>query len=111
MVKDRKYCSHDCYIEARFGKKPAKEENTKPQPVREVAAPSIENSQQELDFRLSKWILKNVEQLLKPDEVEKIWKELLSHYSPPTASIENVSGSTNNPLGHYQRPKGGDPVG
>ena len=111
VVKDRKYCSHDCYIEARFGKKPAKEENTKPQPVREVAAPSIENSQQELDFRLSKWILKNVEQLLTPDEVEKVWKELLSHYEPPTASVENVSGSTNNPLGHYQRPKGGGFVG
>ena len=111
VVKDRKYCSHDCYIEARFGKKPAKEENNRPQPVRDEAAPEIMNSQQELDFRLSKWILKNVEQLLAPDEVEKIWRELLLHYSPPTASVENVSGSTNNPLGHYQRPKGGDFVG
>jgi hypothetical protein len=63
----------------------------------------------ELDFRLSKWILKNVEQLLTPDEVENVWRELLSLYNPPTRSIENVSGSTNNPLGHYQRPKGGDP--
>ena len=111
VVKERKYCSHDCYIEARFGKKPAKEEDRGPQPVRDEVAPSIENSQQELDFRLSKWILKNVEQLLTPDEVEKVWRELLSHYEPPTASVENVSGSTNNPLGHYQRPKGGGFVG
>lgn len=111
VVKDRKYCSHDCYIEARFGKKPANEEDRGPQPVRDEVAPSIENSQQELDFRLSKWILKNVEQLLTPDEVEKVWRELLSHYEPPTASVENVSGSTNNPLGHYQRPKGGGFVG
>ena len=58
----------------------------------------------ELDFRLSKWILKNVEQLLTPDEVENVWRELLSLYDPPTASIENVSGSTNNPLGKYQPP-------
>jgi len=65
----------------------------------------------ELDFRLSKWILKNVEQLLTPDEVEKIWTELLSHYSPPTAIIENVCGFTDNPLGKYQNPtwKDGDP--
>ena len=111
MVKDRKYCSHDCYIEARFGKRSAKEESIRPQPVRDEVAPSIENSRQELDYRLSKWILKNVEQLLKPDEIEKIWTELLLHYSPPTASIENVSGSTSNPRGHYQRPKGGDFVG
>ena len=111
VVKDRKYCSHDCYIEARFGKKPAREKDNRPQPVRDEVTPSIENSRQELDFRLSKWILKNVEQLLTPDEVEIIWAELLSYYSPPTASIENVSGSTSNPLGHYQRPEGGDFVG
>ena len=53
-----------------------------------------EPGSRELDYRLSKWILKNVEQLLTPDEVEKIWTELLSHYSPPTASIENVCGFT-----------------
>ena len=111
VVKDRKYCSHDCYIEARFGKKPVREEDRGPQPVREAVAPSIENSQQELDFRLSKWILKNVEQLLKPDEVEKIWRELLSYYSPPTKSVENVCGTLSDPLGHYQRPKGGAPHG
>ncbi|MDO5702761.1 MAG: hypothetical protein Q4G47_05350 [Lachnospiraceae bacterium] len=63
-----------------------------------------DSGSRELDYRLSKWILKNVEQLLKPDEVEKIWQELLSLYNPPTASIENVSGSTDNPLGKYQPP-------
>ena len=68
-----------------------------------------EPGSRELDYRLSKWILKNVEQLLEPDEVKNVWLELLSLYNPPTRSIENVSGSTNNPLGHYQRPKGGDP--
>ena len=68
-----------------------------------------EPGSRELDYRLSKWILKNVEQLLESDEVKNVWLELLSYFSPPTASIENVSGSANNPLGHYQRPKGGDP--
>lgn len=34
--------------------------------------------QRELDYRLSKWILKNLEQLLEPDEIEEIWTELLS---------------------------------
>lgn len=63
----------------------------------------------ELDYRLSKWILKNVEQLLTPDEIEEIWKELLSFYSPPTATVENVCGATDNLLGHYQKPEGGDP--
>ena len=42
--------------------------------------------QRELDYRLSKWILKNLEQLLEPDEIEEIWTELLSFYAPPTAS-------------------------
>ena len=58
----------------------------------------------ELDFRLSKWILKNVEQLLKPDEIEEIWKELLSFYDPLTRSIENVCSFPDNPLGKYQNP-------
>ena len=55
----------------------------------------------ELDYRLSKWILENIEQLLEPDEIEAIWTELLSFYSPPTASVENVCGSLSDPLGGY----------
>ena len=47
----------------------------------------------EVDYRLSKWIITNIEQLLEPDEIEEIWRELLSFYSPPTASVENVCGT------------------
>ena len=59
----------------------------------------------ELDYRLSKWILENIEQLLEPDEIEAIWTELLSFYFPPTASVENVCGTmTGNGLGKYVAP-------
>ena len=44
----------------------------------------------EVDYRLSKWIIRNIEQLLEPDEIEEIWRELLSFYAPLTASVENV---------------------
>ena len=54
----------------------------------------------EVDYRMSKWIITNVEQLLSPEEIEEIWRELLSFYSPPTASLENVCGDG---LGKYQR--------
>ena len=64
----------------------------------------------ELDYRLSKWILENIEQLLEPDEIEAIWTELLSFYSPPTASVENVCGTLSDPLGGYVcNGKAGDP--
>lgn len=66
---------------------------------------------QELDYRLSKWILKNVEQLLEPDEVEEIWQGLLSFYAPPTASVENVCGSlSGDGLGKYVTPGKDDVV-
>ena len=68
------------------------------------------SSRCELDYRLSKWILKNIEQLLTPDEIEAIWTELLSFYSPPTASVENVCGTLEDPLGGYNAPESaGDP--
>ena len=58
----------------------------------------------EVDYRLSKWIITNIEQLLEPDEIEEIWRELLSFYSPPTASLENVCGTMcGDGLGKYQR--------
>ena len=53
----------------------------------------MKNKAVELDFRLSKWMLKNMEQLLTPDEIETIWTELLSFYEPVTASVENVCGT------------------
>ena len=56
----------------------------------------------EVDYRLSKWMLKNTEQLLTPDEVETIWTELLSFYEPVTASVENVCGTLDDPLGGYE---------
>ena len=59
----------------------------------------------EVDYRISKWIITNVEQLLSPEEIEEIWRELLSFYSPPTASVENVCGTMSaNGLGRYVAP-------
>ena len=109
--KERKYCSHDCYIEARFG--------AKPQPAREDSgvktvsgsitdnAPKLKNSKKEVKYRLAKWIIRSLEeeQLLEPDEIEEIWTELLSFYAPPTASVENVCGTMiGSGLGKYVMP-------
>ena len=59
-------------------------------------------ARREVDYRLSKWILTNIEQLLEPDEIEAIWTELLSFYSPWSASVENVCGTlTGDLLGGY----------
>ena len=59
----------------------------------------------EVDYRLSKWIIKNIEQLLEPDEIEEIWQELLSFYAPPTASVENVCDTmSGSGLGKYVDP-------
>jgi Ala-tRNA(Pro) deacylase len=38
-----------------------------------------EAGRRELDYRLSKWILKNVEQFLELDEIEAIWHEVTEH--------------------------------
>ena len=44
------------------------------------------HTQQEVNYRLSKWLIWNasIEQLLTPDEVENVFRELLSFYDPPT---------------------------
>lgn len=61
-----------------------------------------EPARREVNYRLSKWILTNIEQLLEPDEIEAIWAELLSFYSPWSSSVENVCGTlTEDPLGGY----------
>ena len=58
-----------------------------------------EPARREVNYRLSKWILTNIEQLLEPDEIEAIWAELLSFYSPWSSSVENVCGTlTEDPL-------------
>jgi hypothetical protein len=60
---------------------------------------------QEVDYRLSKWIITNIEQLLEPEEIEEIWRELLSIYAPTTASVENVCGTMcGDGLGKYVVP-------
>ena len=58
----------------------------------------LENTDKEVDYRLAKWIIRNMEkeQLLTPDEIEAIWQELLSFYDPPMKSIETVSGGIGN---------------
>ena len=66
----------------------------------------VKHAQQEVDYRLSKWLIWNAgkEQLLTPDEVENVFRELLSFYDPLTRSIENVCSFPDNPLGKYQNP-------
>ena len=46
----------------------------------------VKHAQQEVDYRLSKWLIWNAskEQLLTPDEVENVFRELLSFYDPPS---------------------------
>ena len=46
----------------------------------------VKHAQQEVDYRLSKWLIWNagIEQLLTPDEVENIFRERLSFYDPPS---------------------------
>lgn len=55
----------------------------------------LKNAHKEVEYRLAKWVFRNLEkeQILEPDEVEKIWLELLSFYDPPTKSIEVVTGT------------------
>lgn len=50
------------------------------------------HAQQEVNYRLSKWLIWNasIEQLLSPNEVENIFRELLSFYDPPTRCVERV---------------------
>ena len=50
------------------------------------------HTQQEVNYRLSKWLIWNasIEQLLTPDEVENVFRELLSYYDPPTRCVERV---------------------
>ena len=52
----------------------------------------IKHVKQEIDYRLSKWLIWNasMEQLLTPDEVENMFRELLSFYDPPTRCVERV---------------------
>ena len=39
------------------------------------------------------------------ESIETIWTELLSFYDPVTASIENVCGTLDDPLGGYKAPE------
>ena len=55
----------------------------------------LKNADKEVDYRLCKWIFRNLEkeQLLLPDEIKEIWQELLKKYDPPTKSLETVTGT------------------
>ena len=60
----------------------------------------LTRTDQEVKYRLAKWVIKNLEaeQLLMPDEIEAIWRELLSLFAPPTQSVEVPCGSMLSPL-------------
>ena len=55
---------------------------------------------QEVRYRLAKWVIKNLEaeQLLTPDEIEAIWRELLTLFAPPMQSVEVPCGSMLDPM-------------
>lgn len=55
----------------------------------------LKNPDKEVGFRMAKWVIMNLEseQLLKPEEIERIWRELLSYYAPPMSSVEVPCGS------------------
>ena len=55
----------------------------------------------EVDYRLAKWIIRNKEQLLEPDEIEEIWRELLSFYAPPV--FRAAAGKTGFRVAAYAR--------
>lgn len=58
----------------------------------------LKNRDKEVDYRLAKWIIRNMEkeQILTPDEIQAIWQELLSFYDPPTRTVETVKGGIGN---------------
>ena len=62
-------------------------------------------SNQEIEYRLAKWIIANLEarKLLAPDEIKAIWQKLLTVYEPPTQSVEVTCGSMLNPMGGGER--------
>jgi len=55
------------------------------------------HAQQEVNYRLSKWLIWNasIEQLLTPNEVENVFRELLSFYDPPTRCVEQIQSMFN----------------
>lgn len=55
----------------------------------------LKNAHREVDYRLCKWIFRNLEkeQLLTSEEIREIWQELLKIYDPPTKSLETVTGT------------------
>ena len=54
----------------------------------------LKNTDKEVDYRLAKWIIRNMEKekLLEPEEIQAIWQELLNFYDPPTKTVETVCG-------------------
>lgn len=48
----------------------------------------------EVDYRISKWIVLNMQEagFLTKDEVKAIWQQLLDQYDPPFRSTETVTG-------------------
>lgn len=65
----------------------------------------LSNPSQEVEYRLAKWIIANLEarKLLTPNEIKAIWQGLLAAYEPPTQSIEVTCGSMLNPMGGGKR--------
>ena len=52
-------------------------------------------SKAEVEYRLAKWLLRNLEKqrLITSDEIRAIWQNLIEYYEPPTSCVEIVGGT------------------
>lgn len=51
--------------------------------------------EKEVDYRLAKWLLLNMEKdgVITPDELHLAWINIAGHYEPPFLEVENLDGS------------------
>jgi hypothetical protein len=51
--------------------------------------------EKEVDYRLAKWILLNMEKdgIITPDELHLAWLNIAGHYEPTFLEVENLDGA------------------
>ena len=51
--------------------------------------------EKEVDYRLAKWLLLNMEKdgIITADELRLAWINIAEHYEPPFLEVENLDGS------------------
>lgn len=50
--------------------------------------------EKEVDYRLAKWVLLNMEKdgVITLDELHLAWMNIATHYAPPFLEVENMNG-------------------